>query len=249
MYHKENDKICKKIICKLREHGIRVNTESGQIYYEGYCVLKLECHALYLLRHGETYGVKENRFMSTTSLNSNLTDSCLEQLIKTAKQIEIMDFNYIFYSGIPRVKATCDIIRSQIREKVCFVEIPWMIGIDNAGWEGKSKEELTGEDKEDFYQREILHNIFAKSSQGSCWGEILCRCIDLVKYINENYKNKRILLISQGSIFIGLMIVLHMEKEIWENYDPITFFSLKSVDQYNYGKLQVIYEAGYNDLN
>lgn len=249
MYHKVNDEICKKIICKLKEHGIQVDIRNGQIYYDEHCALKLKCQALYLLRHGETYGVKENRFMSATSLNSKLTDSCLERLIKTAKQIEVMDFDYIFYSGIPRVKETSDIIRSCMDKKTCFVEVPWMVGIDNAGWEGKNKEELTGDDKEDFYQREILHNIFAKSSQGSCWGEVLCRCIDLVKYINENYKEKRILLVSQGSVFIGLMIVLHMKEEAWENYDPETFFSLKSIGQHNYGKLQTIYETGSSSLN
>lgn len=249
MYHKENDEMCRKIICKLKEYGIQVDPKNGRIYYDGHCALKLECHALYLLRHGETYGVKENKFMSATSSNSKLTDSCLKQLIKTTKQIEAIHFDYIFYSGIPRVKATFDIIRSQIEKKPYFVEIPWMVGIDNAGWEGKSKEELTEDDKEDFYQREILHNIFAKSSKGSCWGEVLCHCIDLVKYINENYKGKRILLISQGSIFMGLMIVLHMNEEIWKNYDPETFFSLKSIGQHNYGKLQTIYETRYSLFN
>lgn len=242
MYHREDDELCKEIIKKLKEYGIQTNIDSGQIYYDGQCTVGLECHALYLLRHAETYGTKYNKFMSDISSNSRLTVSGIEKLLKTAKQIETMKFDYILYSKIPRVKETSDILRREIGKKACFVEVSWMKGIDNAGWEEKGKDELTEVDMEDFYQREVLHNIFAKSSRGCCWGMVLSRCIELVKYINENYKNRRILLVSQGSILIGLQIILHLEKKPWEKYDSDSFFSLKKSTQHNYGQIQHIYE-------
>lgn len=240
MYHRETDEVCKEITDKLREHGIQVDSSSGQIYYDGHYALKLKCHELYLLRHGETYGTQSKRFMSDTSSNAKLTACGWKELQKTAQQIYRMNFEYIFYSEIPRVQETFEVIYHQIGESAHCEKIPWMLGIDNAGWEMRNKEELTDVDAEDFYQREVLHNIFAKSSRGCCWGKVLCRCIRLVEYLNEKCAGKKVLLVSQGSISMGLKIVLHMENKPWEKYDSETFFALKNIEQHDYGKLQLI---------
>lgn len=239
-YHREKDEICKEIANKLKTYGIQVDTENGQIYYDRCCVLRLECHVLYLLRHGETYGTQSKEFMSDTSANAKLTYYGIDKLKKTAEQLRMMDFDVIFYSSISRVKETFEVVYGQIGGATYCEEISWMVGIDNAGWEQKNKEELTGIDAEDFYQREIKHNIFAKSSRGCCWGEVLCRCIKLIEYINQSCQGKRVLLISQGSIARGLRIVLHMEKEPWDKYDSEALFSLKSAENHDYGILQLI---------
>lgn len=75
-------------------------------------------------------------------------------------------------------------------------------------------------------------------------GEVLVRCIKLVEYINNNYKRQKILLVSQGSILIGLQIILHIQEELWENYDAETFFGLKDNESKpkDYGKLHLIYK-------
>ena len=243
MYHRENEQICKETAERLKKYAIRTDLINGNISFARDIGKRLtpQCNALYLLRHAETYGTKFNKFMNNFSKNSKLTQQGIKTIVDNTKQIEKLDFDYIFYSSIPRVRETFDIVIRQLKKKPYYLEIPWMLGIDNSGWEEKNIDELVGEDKEDFYQREILHNIFAKSSGGCCWGEVLCRCIDLVEFINKDYKGKKILLISQGSIFIGLQIVLQM-KEPWENYNPETFFSLKTIDESNYGKLQLIFK-------
>ena len=239
MYHSNKPKTKKYIIDRLAERGISVDYESGQIVK---CEPEetLHCRALYLLRHAETVGTSEKRFMSDSSENAVLTERGVEEVGRTGIVIAGMGFDYVYYSPIPRVRQTMEIVRKWNVNSI-YMEIPWMKGIDNAGWEGKAAVELKSEDYEDFYQREILHNIFAKSSLGCSWGEVLLRCIDLIDMINRLQEGKKILLISQGSIFIGLSILLHLEKSLWENYDPEIFFGLKGNTSLHYGKLQYLY--------
>lgn len=242
VYHNNNKELRDIIANRLALYGIVVDIENGQIQYLGKKLPNLQCYNLYLLRHAETVGTREKRFMSDFSPNAILTEKGILDIEALSNDIKKMKFDYILYSTIPRVKQTAKIIQRCMNDDVCFIEVPWIKGIDNAGWEGKKADELLGVDNEDFFQREILHNIFAKSSNGCSWGEVLFRCIDLIEYINLHFKNKKILLVSQGSILIGTRIVLHMEKELWKNYDAETFFGLKESNVQEYGKLNCIFE-------
>jgi len=241
LYHSNSMELKYSIINQLVSYGIATNIENGQIHYFEKKFLGLQCSSLYLLRHAETIGTREQRFMSDLSDNATLTNKGISDIKNISDTINRIKFDYILYSSIARVKQTAKIINHCIGNGSNFIEVPWMKGINNAGWEEKKSKELAGEDKEDFFQREILHNIFAKSSKGCSWGEVLIRCIDLIEYINQYYKNKKILLVSQGSILIGLRIILHIEKKPWENYDAETFFGLKSSTSQDYGKLHYIY--------
>lgn len=234
------------MMMELNKYGIKVKT-CGQIYYNSPATVHLNCDTLYLLRHAETFGIRNNKFMSDTSKNSQLTEEGIRTVCQTAAELERLNFDYILYSNIPRVRQTAEIVQYQLCSKEtneyqsCFVEIPWLKGIDNAGWEEKGSWELKGEDAKDFYQREILHNVFAKSTGGNCWAQVLLRCGRLIKYINENYYGKRVLLISQGSILMGIQIILHINSEPWNDYNPEDFFGLKNKGLRNYGKLHQIF--------
>ncbi len=250
MYH-YNDEETKRLITKqLLSYGIATNVENGKISYFEKKKIELRCNLLYLLRHAETLAIKEKCFMSDVSSNSALSEKGILNIKKIANEIEKMRFDYILYSSIPRVKETAQIIQCSIKNESCFREVHWMKGIDNAGWEGKKVMELEGTDAQDFFQREIQHDIFAKSSKGCSWGEVLTRCIKLVKYINKNYGSKKVLLISQGSILIGLQIILHMQDEIWDYYDTEAFFGLKDRKRevQDYGKLHLIYGSDENKV-
>ena len=240
-YHKEVSSICFDIEKKLKKYGILTDMDSGKISYGGAMRTELKCKQLYLLRHGETIGTSTHRFMSINSANSYLTEYGKNMLIHAAEQIKCLRLDCILYSDIPRVKGTADIICSKLDGEVQCINIPWMVGIDNAGWEGKTREELSGIDKADFYQREVEHNIFAKSSHGSSWGDVLVRCAKLIEYLNINHKERKILLISQGSILIGIRTILKMDTKPWEYYNADRFFGLMEEGQNNYGKLQEIY--------
>lgn len=238
MYHREKADFCIKIAQILKQYGIRTDLESGEISYYRQPVLKVECKDLYFLRHGETEGIVQHCFMSNDSLNSVLTERGICQLVKEAGKIEQLDLDKVLYSVIPRVKRTAEIIYSNMKKKPCFLEIPWVIGIDNTGWEGKRREELKGIDANDFDQRENRHNIFAKSSKGASWGRVLLCCISLIKYLNKNFAGERVLLISQGSILVGLQLILQVDKKPWATYNSNNFFCLEDDGEMNYGRLQ-----------
>lgn len=244
LYHRDEDAYCKKIALNLKQCGIKTDMITGQINYLPKFDMKLRCNALYLLRHGETEASVTNRFMGRNSLNSKLIDEAKYTLKETAEEINKLQFDVVLYSDIPRVKETTEIIKKYVTDDTYFVEIPWMLGIDNTGWEGKTKDELQGMDIEDFYQREIVHNIFAKSSKGTSWGTVLDCCLKFVLYINKYFADKKILLVSQGSVFTGLQIVLHLLESPWEKYDAYKLFSLtEGSRQLQYGRLQLLYES------
>lgn len=247
MYHRESWEKCNKIKTQLEAVGIITDWESGKILYNaGKQFPVLNCKTLYLLRHGNTFGTQTKSFMSDTSENARLTDQAVACLRETAWQIELLQFDDIFYAPIPRVKETFQIIQKNMVMHRIFTELSFMKGINNAGWENKTRKDLEGRDQEDFYQREVLHNIFAKSAYGTSWGETICNCITLVQYLNKYCRDRKVLLISQGSVLRGLQIVLHFVSEPWEGYDTDGFFSLKSGDS-NYGKLQLVYCNQEND--
>lgn len=237
MYHINNETTKDHIIDLLRIWGITVDAKSGKILGYTEPAREVKCQSLYLLRHAETYGTREKKFMSDESSNSILTRDGIKDARLVADRIGMMRFDYILYSSIARVKQTAEIVQQQMNYSGCCIELPWMKGIDNAGWEGKTAVELKEEDQEDFYQREILHNIFAKSSRGCSWGEVFLRCIDLIEFLNHNCTNKRVLLVSQGSILIGIKTILQLEDEPWKGYDVESFFGLVNNKTNNYGKL------------
>lgn len=241
MYHREDDITCKRIMNCLSSYGITVSPVDGQVSYYGNSRVTLNCSQLYLVRHAETVGIRTHRFMGCNSPNSHLTERGIAKLKQTARQIEKIHFNTILYSDIPRVKETANELRSYLEENIPFRLLPWMVGIDNAGWEERNREELTGIDAVDFHQREMEHNIFAKSSNGSSWGQVLMCCASLIEYLNKYCSGEKVLLISQGSIHMGINILLRLEDEPWQKYDSDLFFGLKENNWNNYGSLQVVY--------
>lgn len=58
-----------------------------------------------------------------------------------------------------------------------------------------------------FIEREEKHNIFAKSSERESWGQVLINTINLIKYLNDRFSNKSILLVGQGSIIRAIDIL------------------------------------------
>lgn len=241
MYHRDDDITCRRIIKRLSSYGVAVTLEDGQLTYYGNSKVALECSQLYLVRHAETVGTRMHRFMGSQSYNSHLTEKGISSLAQTARQIESMGFNSIFYSDIPRVEETARALYSYMKNATPFRKISCMVGIDNTGWEDKRKEELTGIDAADFYQREVRHNIFAKSSGGSSWGQVLLGCASLIEYLNSHCSGEKVLLISQKSVQMGIKILLQLEYDPWRQYDSETFYGLKEKGQNDYGCLQAVY--------
>lgn len=228
---------------KLEKIGIEVNLENGQIKYNGKEKLKLKCNALYLLRHGHTKGTQEHMFMSDTSDNSHICKKGVMDILKLENCCKKYNFDKVVVcSDIPRVLETATIFRS-VNFNVKYIYKKNYKGINNGGWENKNAEKFNQQDMIDYEEREIKHNIFAKSSKGESWNQVLLNCIELINYINENHVNERILLIGQGSIIRGINIIIGTFKNPWDKYNVKKLYNFEEKNnEDNYGTISCIKE-------
>ena len=249
-FHYDDDLFRKKVMKKLEKIGIDVDTNTGFITYNSNPKMELNCSAVYLLRHGRTKGTVEHKFMSDYSDNAHIGADAIKDLCELKEQVKNYKFdNAVVCCDIPRVNETAFVF------KLLNPEIPYDFqtkykGINNGGWENKSQKTLEGKDLNSYNEREIKHNIFAKSSNGESWAQVILNCIDLINYLNKNYDNKRVLLISQGSILRGLQILIGAEETPWGEYDVKKLYNLKQEKRQlknNYASISCLYD--YRDLN
>ncbi len=245
-YHIDNINFRKKVKLILEQYGIKVNIENGKICKnQKKSKVKIECEAVYVLRHAKTLGTINKVFMSDDSDNSHIVYEGIKELIVNNKDVNKCRFDSaIICSDIPRVMETGEIFKLLNPNILIDVQKNFK-GINNGGWENKTEKTMTGIDLNDYIQREKEHNIFAKSSSGESWAQVLLNCVDLIEYLNKNYKNKRVLLISQGSILMGLKILMGIE-DLWEDYDTKKLFNLyneKKSNSNNYSKISLLYDV------
>lgn len=226
------------ISIRLLHYGIFVNLKSGRLYYIPYQP-KCVCKSLQLIRHGETVAIEKGEFMSNDSANSRLTDKGRKELEKAVRYILDPLPDIILVGPLQRTISTYEVLCEGLlcKPKVRICE--YLTGINNSVWGGKTFEKLSMDDLCVFLQRECNHNIFAKTKDGDSWGDVLIRCDKLLKEIKDKYTDKKILLISQGSVYQGIKILLHQEKKPWDDYAASTMFGIigNNVKQIGYGRI------------
>lgn len=248
-FHQDKNeiKVCSKEI--LNKVGINVNITNGQISYNGKEKICLKCKALYLLRHGHTKATQEHMFMSDTSDNSHICNEGIQDILKLKDCCNKYKFDSVVVcSNINRVLETAEIFKSVNPTAKYFYQNEFK-GINNKGWENKSIELFNKQDLADYEEREIKHNIFAKSSQGESWNQVLMNCIKLINYLNGQHTNERVLLIGQGSIKRGIEILIGKYEKPWDNYDVKKLYNLEEKTNRNtYGTISCIIdnEKGVN---
>lgn len=246
-FHKDNifRQIYETII--LSRNGLNVNMKTGRIEYNSHKKLKLECEALYLLRHAKTHATQNHEFMSDTSENSHICKEGIEDICALQKEVENYHFDLVLIcSDIPRVIETATVFKL-VNPNLTYIYKNRFKGIDNGGWEGKNQKSLTGVDANDFIEREKKQNIFAKSVSGGSWAKVLMNTISLIKYLNKNFSNKRVLLISQGSILKALKLLTHLDKKPWGDYNTEKLYNLnKNQTKSNYAKINCLYDRKKN---
>lgn len=224
----------KEIIEKLLKWGICVDESSGCISYYTAAHQIMECKGLFLMRHAETEAVGSQQFMSDKSQNSKLTHKGIEDVKAHLSDLDDIQFDIVFFGPIKRVIDTKNVVGEILNRE--FVMLEFLKGIDNQGWENKTYEDL--KDNSVFVDREVKHNIFAKTELGTSWGEVLCNCIKVLEYINSFCENLNVLLISQGSILRGIEILLHKRRTPWEDYTATGMYNLReNLSSSNYGKI------------
>lgn len=229
-----------KYMLLFQQYGIYVNLFSGNVKYLPF-KRKCLCAKVDLVRHGKTEGIERKEFMSDLSSNAKLSLRGKKEVNQIIHQIRANLPDVILVGPLERTKETFDIIEKNIKKTVKTETCDFLRGINNSVWGGKTFEMLDSGNLWIFLQRECRHNIFAKTQGGDSWGDVIYRCIKLIKYLNGRYRNKKVLIISQGSVFQGLQIVLHTYQNPWENYDAEKMFSIMDKEtNVEYGKIQSI---------
>ena len=181
------------------------------------------------MRHGKTIGVENKEFMSDTSANSVLSNDGKKEIRKVAYIIEKDIPDIIIVSSINRVKETFMVLKNCLS---CNYSVEFsndMKGINNSVWQGKKFEMLDESNLIVFLERECKHNVFIKTECGDSWADVIFRCTKVLNRINKYYSNKKVLLISQGSIYQSLKILLHIENSPWDNYSALKMFNINDV--------------------
>lgn len=226
------------IVMRLKEWGIYTDILSGSISYIEKSYPFMKCRSLFLLRHAETEAVGMGQFMSDTSNNSRLTKAGIKTVKDSLNLIDSNQLDIVLYGPIKRVIDTKNIVE-EILPMMNFVLLDKLKGIDNSGWEYKTYDDLKNDTV--FIDREIRHNIFAKTERGTSWGQVLCNCANILEYINLNCKDMNILLVSQGSVLRGIEILLHQRENPWIDYTVSKMFNLSDGHmKSNYGKISKI---------
>lgn len=229
------------ITANLLRWGIAIDQDTGKIdYIEGTTIPAVRCKSIHLIRHAETEAVAKHEFMSDTSDNCGFTESGTEITHKQAKELDPYDFDVALYGPIPRVVHTKELIM-QTPQKFEAYKVHKLHGIDNTGWEYKKFEEIQNDPT--FIAREIENNMFARTPSGTSWGMVIANCVDVIDYINENYQDKKILLMSQGSVFRAFQILLRARKHPWDDFTVEGMYHVgdDSNKKKNYGVIAKVY--------
>lgn len=225
----------------LLRYGIDIDQQTGKIdYIPGTTVPELKCASIHLIRHAETVAVAKHEFMCDTSDNCGFTDAGIEITQKQALELEAYNFDIALYGPIPRVVNTQKIIMSY-PQKFEAVKVHKLHGIDNTGWEYMSFEEVSKDPT--FVAREVDNNMFARTPSGTSWGMVIANCVDVIDLINECYADKRILLISQGSVLRGFQILLRKREHPWDEYTAEGMYHIgdDTKKKKNYGIISKVY--------
>lgn len=226
----------------LNKNGLNVDKESGKIIYKEN-KMNIKCDAVYLLRHAKTHATQNHEFMSDISLNSHICKEGIEDICSLQSQVDLYNFDVVIVcSDISRVMETANIFKL-VNPNLKYVYNKKFKGINNGGWEGKTKDTLKGIDANDFNEREEKQNIFARSSKGGSWAKVILNTIQLINYLNKNYINKRVLLISQGSILKALKLLTHADDKPWGDYNTEKLYNLdKNQTKSNYAQINCLYD-------
>jgi broad specificity phosphatase PhoE len=221
--------------------GISIDQETGKIdYIPGTTVPEVRCESIHLIRHAETEAVAKHEFMCDTSNNCGFTESGIEITRKQAAELDKYNFDIALYGPIPRVVNTQLIIMER-SQKFEAIKVHKLHGIDNTGWEYKSFDELCNTPL--FIARELENNMFARTPSGTSWGMVIANCVDVLDLINEQYKGKKVLLISQGSVLRAFQILLRKREHPWDDFTVEGMYHVgdDAGKKKNYGVIDKIY--------
>lgn len=168
-----------------------------------------------LLRHGETeYQAKELDVLypADNKLNLPMTKKGEEMIRKASNEIKGIDL--IYSSDFYRTKKSAEIINKKNNLNIVFDE---RLGDTNFGiFHGKTGEEYRG------YFSSEKERFTKPTPNGESWNEVRERVIEVIKEIEEKYKDKTVLIISHADpiwLMMGYLKGLN-DDELLEQRSP-----------------------------
>lgn len=164
---------------------------------------------IYIMRHGQTvWNAKDITQGRSQNRLSKLGKAQVEEVAKKFKQ---GDVDIIITSPLMRTMQTTNIVNKVLKTKILRDER--IIEIDKGALSGRAKETFTEEEKR--LKKENPHLLKMESLQ-----DVAVRVKEFSKYLKENYKNKKVLVITHNVVATILeKILLNKEAEIFEYYN------------------------------
>jgi len=146
----------------------------------------------YLLRHGEAYSNIEPAWLSSWPEKkvSHLTPVGKKQVEKVAKEFQKMNIDLIFSSNITRTRETAQIISKKIKKPIIFSS--QLREIDFGIFNGCHPNTYHA------YFKNFKERFIKKVPHGENLNQCSKRMFDFFKKINQEQKNKKIIIISHG---------------------------------------------------
>lgn len=164
---------------------------------------------VYIMRHGQTgWNAKD---ITQGRRQNRLSEFGKEQVEKASKKFKQGDVDVIISSPLMRTMQTANIMNKVLKSKILRDER--IIEVDKGVLAGRTRTTLTEEEKR--LKKENPHLLKMESLQ-----DVAVRVKEFSKYLKENYKNKKVLVITHNVVATILeKILLNKEAEIFEYYN------------------------------
>lgn len=170
---------------------------------------------IYITRHGETQWNQEGRLQGWK--NSPLTEKGMKYASLLGKKLEDVPFQTIFSSPSGRAVQTAELIRSERKIPIEYVEN--LKEFNFGDWEGKTKEDikqLNWEDYENFWKKPHLYNH--RPHKGESLQNLKDRIKDALTEIVQKSENGNILIVSHAIAIRAMLAVCQNipDEKFWD---------------------------------
>lgn len=161
---------------------------------------------LTLLRHAESEYNKIGKLQGR--IDCDLSEKGLEETIKVAKTFDSNNYDICFVSPLKRTLKTAQLLVSNL-EIICDDRI---IERSLGNWEDTP----TTDEK-----RFLLNNVNETPPNGESTFEIVKRVKEFIEFLSENYKDKKILVVTHAGIIYALQVALNLEIKPVKNLEVL----------------------------
>ncbi|MDD3284200.1 MAG: class I tRNA ligase family protein [Patescibacteria group bacterium] len=156
---------------------------------------------LYVMRHGATDWNKEGKIQGKTDVP--IDEDNVKNIEKIAENLKNEKFDIIISSTQKRARQTAEIINQKLNITLLTNEL--LVERDYAGFEGKEAKKVAKEYPE-YKNNKIKFDI---PGEEESYDDMKKRVEKFLEYINKNYSNKKILIITHNAVIRTFNIIIN----------------------------------------